>query len=261
MKEDKSIKNKRQDALDQFGQLLQIMDELREQCPWDKKQTMETLRTLTIEETYELVDAIANQDLPEIKKELGDLLLHVVFYARIASETNDFDMADVIDFLCNKLIVRHPHIYGNVKAETEEEVKRNWEKIKLKEGSKSVLSGVPSALPALVKSMRIQEKARAVGFDWDKKEQVWGKVQEEMDEFLQETNPQKAEAEFGDLLFSLVNYARFVGINPENALEMTNKKFIKRFNYLEKQSAIDGKILNEMSLEEMDKYWNEAKKH
>jgi XTP/dITP diphosphohydrolase len=261
MKEDKSIKNKRQDALDQFGQLLQIMDELREQCPWDKKQTMETLRTLTIEETYELADAIANQDLPEIKKELGDLLLHVVFYARIASETNDFDMADVIDFLCNKLIVRHPHIYGNVKAETEEEVKRNWEKIKLKEGSKSVLSGVPSALPALVKSMRIQEKARAVGFDWDKKEQVWGKVQEEMDEFLQETNPQKAEAEFGDLLFSLVNYARFVGINPENALEMTNKKFIKRFNYLEKQSAIDGKILNEMSLEEMDKYWNEAKKH
>lgn len=260
MKKDKIINNRRLLTLEQFGRLLQIMDELREQCPWDKKQTMESLRTLTIEETYELADAIATHDLPEIKKELGDLLLHVVFYARIASETNDFDMADVIDFLCNKLIVRHPHIYGNVKAETEEEVKRNWEKIKLKEGSKSVLSGVPNALPALVKAIRIQEKARAVGFDWDKKEQVWGKVQEEMQEFLQETNPQKAEAEFGDLLFSLVNYARFIGINPENALEMTNRKFIKRFNYLEKQSASDGKILNEMTLEEMDKYWNEAKK-
>jgi len=260
MKKDKIINNRRLLTLEQFGRLLQIMDELREQCPWDKKQTMESLRTLTIEETYELADAIATHDLPEIKKELGDLLLHVVFYARIASETNDFDMADVIDFLCNKLIVRHPHIYGNVKAETEEEVKRNWEKIKLKEGGKSVLSGVPNALPALVKAIRIQEKARAVGFDWDKKEQVWGKVQEEMQEFLQETNPQKAEAEFGDLLFSLVNYARFIGINPENALEMTNRKFIKRFNYLEKQSASDGKILNEMTLEEMDKYWNEAKK-
>jgi len=260
MKKDKIINNRRLLTLEQFGRLLQIMDELREQCPWDKKQTLESLRTLTIEETYELADAIATHDLPEIKKELGDLLLHVVFYARIASETNDFDMADVIDFLCNKLIVRHPHIYGNVKAETEEEVKRNWEKIKLKEGSKSVLSGVPNALPALVKAIRIQEKARAVGFDWDKKEQVWGKVQEEMQEFLQETNPQKAEAEFGDLLFSLVNYARFIGINPENALEMTNRKFIKRFNYLEKQSASDGKILNEMTLEEMDKYWNEAKK-
>ncbi|HAR19739.1 MAG TPA: nucleoside triphosphate pyrophosphohydrolase [Cytophagales bacterium] len=260
MKKDKIINNRRLLTLEQFGRLLQIMDELREQCPWDKKQTLESLRTLTIEETYELADAIATHDLPEIKKELGDLLLHVVFYARIASETNDFDMADVIDFLCNKLIVRHPHIYGNVKAETEEEVKRNWEKIKLKEGSKSVLSGVPNALPALVKAIRIQEKARAVGFDWDKKEQVWGKVQEEMQEFLQETNPQKAEAEFGDLLFSLVNYARFTGINPENALEMTNRKFIKRFNYLEKQSASDGKILNEMTLEEMDKYWNEAKK-
>jgi len=260
MKKDKIINNRRLLTLEQFGRLLQIMDELREQCPWDKKQTMESLRTLTIEETYELADAIATHDLPEIKKELGDLLLHVVFYARIASETNDFDMADVIDFLCNKLIVRHPHIYGNVKAETEEEVKRNWEKIKLKEGGKSVLSGVPNALPALVKAIRIQEKARAVGFDWDKKEQVWGKVQEEMQECLQETNPQKAEAEFGDLLFSLVNYARFIGINPENALEMTNRKFIKRFNYLEKQSASDGKILNEMTLEEMDKYWNEAKK-
>jgi len=260
MKKDKIINNRRLLTLEQFGRLLQIMDELREQCPWDKKQTLESLRTLTIEETYELADAIATHDLPEIKKELGDLLLHVVFYARIASESNDFDMADVIDFLCNKLIVRHPHIYGNVKAETEEEVKRNWEKIKLKEGNKSVLSGVPNALPALVKAIRIQEKARAVGFDWDKKEQVWGKVQEEMQEFLQETNPQKAEAEFGDLLFSLVNYARFIGINPENALEMTNRKFIKRFNYLEKQSASDGKILNEMTLEEMDKYWNEAKK-
>ncbi|MBC7390219.1 MAG: nucleoside triphosphate pyrophosphohydrolase [Opitutaceae bacterium] len=246
--------------LEQFDRLLKIMDELREKCPWDKKQTIESLRTLTIEETYELADAISKKDMQELKKEIGDVLLHLVFYAKIASETNDFDMGDVIDSLCNKLIVRHPHIYGDVKAETEEDVKRNWEQIKLKEGNKSVLAGVPEALPALVKAIRIQEKARAVGFDWDKKEQVWDKVQEEMQEFLEETDPQKAEAEFGDLIFSLVNYARFVGINPENALEQTNKKFIHRFNYLESQSAKDGKKLSDMSLEEMDKYWNEAKK-
>jgi XTP/dITP diphosphohydrolase len=260
MEKEKPIDSRRALKLEQFDRLLTIMDELREQCPWDKKQTFETLRTLTIEETYELADAISKNDLPEVKKELGDLLLHVVFYARIGSETNDFDMADVIDFLCNKLIVRHPHIYGDVKAETEEDVKRNWEQIKLKEGTKSVLAGVPDALPALVKAMRIQEKARAAGFDWDEKEQVWDKVQEEMQEFLAETELAKAEAEFGDLLFSLVNYARFVGINPENALELTNRKFIKRFTYLETESAKDGKKLSEMTLPEMDEYWNKAKK-
>lgn len=252
-------KNRLKFILDQFTRLLKIMDDLREKCPWDKKQTIETLRTLTIEETYELADAISKKDMLELKKEIGDVLLHLVFYSKIASETNDFDMGDVIDSLCNKLIVRHPHIYGDVKAETEEDVRRNWERIKLKEGNKSVLAGVPEALPALVKAIRIQEKARAVGFDWDKKEQVWDKVQEEMQEFLEETDPQKAESEFGDLIFSLVNYARFVGINPENALEQTNKKFISRFNYLESQSAKDGKKLSDMSLEEMDKYWNEAK--
>jgi len=253
-------KNRLKFILDQFTRLLKIMDDLREKCPWDKKQTIESLRTLTIEETYELADAISKKDMLELKKEIGDVLLHLVFYSKIASETNDFDMGDVIDSLCNKLIVRHPHIYGDVKAETEEDVRRNWEQIKLREGNKSVLAGVPEALPALVKAIRIQEKARAVGFDWDKKEQVWDKVQEEMQEFLEETDPQKAESEFGDLIFSLVNYARFVGINPENALEQTNKKFIYRFNYLESQSAKDGKKLSDMSLEEMDKYWNEAKK-
>ncbi len=260
MENEKSIDSRRELKLSQFDRLLTIMDELREQCPWDKKQTWETLRTLTIEETYELADAISKNDRQEVKKELGDLLLHVVFYARIASETNSFDIADVIDFLCQKLIVRHPHIYGDVKAETEEEVKKNWEQIKLKEGNKSVLAGVPNALPALVKAMRVQEKARAAGFDWDEKNQVWEKVQEEMQEFLAETDTQKAEAEFGDLLFSLVNYARFVGINPENALELTNKKFIRRFRYLETQSALDGKKLPEMTLPEMDVYWNAAKK-
>lgn len=260
MENENSIDSRRTFALSQFDRLLTIMDELREQCPWDKKQTLESLRTLTIEETYELADAISKSELPEIKKELGDVLLHIVFYARIASETKAFDIADVIDFLCTKLIVRHPHIYGDVKAETEEDVKRNWEQIKLKEGSKSILSGVPDALPALVKAMRIQEKARAAGFDWDEKQQVWDKVQEEMQEFLEETDAKKAEAEFGDLLFSLVNYARFVGINPENALELTNRKFIKRFNYLETQSALDGKKLSEMTLAEMDEYWNAAKK-
>lgn len=260
MENEKSRDPRRQLKLEQFDRLLTIMDELREQCPWDKKQTFETLRTLTIEETYELADAISKNDLPEIKKEVGDLLLHVVFYARMGSESAHFDIADIIDSLCQKLITRHPHIYGDVNVQNEEDVKRNWEQIKLKEGNKSILGGVPSALPALVKAMRIQEKARAAGFDWDEKQQVWDKVQEEMQEFLEETDPASAEAEFGDLLFSLVNYARFVGINPENALELTNKKFIKRFNYLESQSALDGKKLGEMTLEEMDKYWNASKK-
>jgi len=254
------MENRREFILEQFGRLLDIMDELRERCPWDKKQTFETLRTLTIEETYELADAISKKDLQELKKEIGDVLLHMVFYAKIGSETNSFDMGDVIESLCSKLVVRHPHIYGDVNAETEDDVKRNWEQIKLKEGSKTVLAGVPDALPALVKAIRIQEKARAVGFDWDKKEQVWDKVQEEMQEFLAETDKDKAEAEFGDLIFSLVNYARFVGINPENALELTNRKFINRFNYLESESTKAGKKLSDMSLEEMDKYWNEAKK-
>lgn len=258
----------RMEKLLAFNRLLTIMDELREQCPWDKKQTMESLRHLTIEETYELSDAILEKNLPEIKKELGDLMLHNVFYAKIASETDDFDIADVLNGVCEKLINRHPHIYGDVKAETEEQVKANWEQIKLKEGNKSVLGGVPNSLPALVKAMRIQEKARGVGFDWEEKRQVWEKVEEEMQEFKehfnaenQETiNIEKAEEEFGDLLFSLVNYARFININPETALERTNKKFIKRFQYLEQKSKEIGKSLHDMTLAEMDVYWNEAKK-
>lgn len=253
--------------LQAFDRLLTVMDELRENCPWDKKQTMESLRHLTVEETYELSDSILEANLDEIKKELGDLLLHIVFYARIASELRAFDLADVIESLCNKLIVRHPHIYSNVVANDEDTVKANWEKIKLREGNKSVLEGVPVSLPALVKAMRIQDKARGVGFDWEKKQQVWEKVEEEMQEFKQEFNvesddhmdKQKAMAEFGDLLFSLVNYARFLDIDPEEALERTNKKFIKRFQYLEKESAKDGKKLGEMSLTEMDKYWDKAK--
>ncbi len=250
-----------------FERLLVIMDELRAQCPWDKKQTMETLRHLTIEETYELADAILDKDLPNIKKELGDLLLHLVFYARIASETNEFDIADVIHSLCEKLIHRHPHIYGDVKVADDVEVKQNWEKLKLKEkgGNKTVLAGVPSSLPSLIKAMRIQEKARAVGFDWDHRDQVWAKVQEELHEFGAETkaesfDQEKASDEFGDLLFSLINYSRFVNINPEEALERTNRKFIKRFQYLETESAKDGKKLDEMTLVEMDVYWEKAKK-
>lgn len=243
------------------------MNELRENCPWDKKQTLESLRHLTVEETYELSDSILEGNLVEIKKELGDLLLHIVFYARIAEELKAFDIADVIQSLCDKLIIRHPHIYGDVVANDEDTVKANWEKIKLREGNKSVLEGVPVSLPALVKAMRIQDKARGVGFDWEKKQQVWEKVEEEMMEFKQEFNvesedhidKQKAMAEFGDLLFSLVNYARFLDIDPEEALERTNKKFIKRFQYLEKESAKDGKKLGEMSLAEMDKYWDRAK--
>jgi len=257
----------REAKLKAFDRLLTIMDELRENCPWDKKQTLESLRHLTIEETYELSDAILEGDIQEVKKELGDLMLHNVFYARIGSELKEFDIADVLNSICDKLIERHPHVYGDVKADDEDTVKSNWEKIKLKSGNKSVLGGVPKSLPALVKAMRVQDKARGVGFDWEKKEQVWQKVEEEMqefkDEFNAETNEaidkQKAMGEFGDLLFSLVNYARFIDIDPEEALERTNKKFIKRFQYLETESAKDGKQMGEMTLAEMDEYWNKAK--
>ncbi|PCJ98341.1 MAG: nucleoside triphosphate pyrophosphohydrolase [Flavobacteriaceae bacterium] len=255
--------NSRQTQLQAFDRLLTIMDELRAQCPWDKKQTMQTLRHLTIEETYELGDAILDNDLDEVKKELGDLLLHIVFYAKIGAETNDFDIADVANEICDKLINRHPHIYGDVKVTTEEEVKQNWENIKLKEGKKSVLEGVPTSLPALVKASRIQEKVAGVGFDWEKPEQVWEKVEEELAEFKEEIaqgNKDKMEAEFGDVLFSMVNYARFLNISPENALERTNKKFIKRFQYLEEKSKEMDTSLKEMTLEEMDVFWEEAKK-
>lgn len=251
---------KRNEKLKAFDRLLTIMDELRENCPWDKKQTMDTLRHLTIEETYELSDAIVENDLDEVKKELGDLMLHMVFYARIGSEKKEFDIADVLENVCEKLIRRHPHIYGDTKVDDEEAVKTNWEKIKLEEkGNRSVLGGVPKSLPALIKAMRIQEKARGVGFDWDQSDQVWEKVQEELEEFKAEQDQSLKSQEFGDLLFSLINYARFVDINPEEALERTNKKFIKRFQYLEEQSKIDGKKLGEMSLEEMDSYWEKAK--
>jgi len=259
----------RPEKLAAFDRLLTIMDELRSNCPWDKKQTLESLRHLTIEETYELSDAIIEGDLEEIKKELGDLMLHNVFYAKIGAEKKAFDIADVLNGVCEKLINRHPHIYGDVQVDDEEAVKRNWEQIKLKEkGNKSVLGGVPKSLPALIKAMRIQEKARGVGFDWEEKSQVWEKVEEEMQEFKDEFNVEsdqpidltKAQNEFGDLLFSLINYARFVDINPEEALERTNKKFIKRFQYLETQSKKDGKQLGEMTLNEMDEYWEAAKK-
>lgn len=247
-----------------FLNLIKIMDELREKCPWDKKQTIESIRHLTIEETFELSDAILKNDQNEIKKELGDLLLHIVFYSKIASETNDFNIKDVIDSLCEKLIFRHPHVYSDVKAETEEQVKQNWEQLKQKEkdGNKSVLSGVPNSLPALLKAFRIQEKARAVGFDWEKPEQVYEKVKEELAEFETEIkygNQQNAEKEFGDVLFSLINYARFLNINPEDALEQTNKKFIKRFNYMENKVKTQGKQISDCKLEELDIYWNEAK--
>ncbi|MGB3469075.1 MAG: nucleoside triphosphate pyrophosphohydrolase [Cyclobacteriaceae bacterium] len=266
MKEIIRIKDeKRADKLAAFDRLLTIMDELRLNCPWDKKQTIESLRHLTIEETYELSDAILENDLDEVKKELGDIMLHMVFYARIADELNRFDISEVLHGICDKLVNRHPHIYGDVDAEDEEVVKSNWEKIKLKEkGNTSVLGGVPSSLPALVKAMRIQEKARGVGFDWDNREQVWEKVQEEMAEFKEEieaenTSKEKIRDEFGDLLFSLINYARFNDINPQEALEKTNKKFIKRFQFLETESAKEGKMIGEMSLEEMNIYWNRAK--
>jgi XTP/dITP diphosphohydrolase len=255
--------NSRQDQLKAYDRLLTIMDELREQCPWDKKQTINTLRHLTIEETYELGDAILENDLNEVKKELGDLLLHIVFYARIGSETNDFDMADVANSICEKLISRHPHNYGDVKVADEEEVKQNWENLKLKEGKKSVLEGVPKSLPAMVKANRIQDKVSGVGFDWEEPHQVFEKLKEELDELqheVTEENSDKIEQEFGDVLFSMINYARFLKIDPESALERTNKKFIKRFQYLENKAKTLGKTLKEMSLTEMDVYWNEAKK-
>ena len=250
--------------LEQFERLLNIMDDLREKCPWDRKQTLESLRHLTIEETYELADAILDNDLPEIKKELGDILLHIVFYAKIGSEQKAFDMADVAEGICEKLISRHPHIYGDVKVVDEEEVKQNWEKLKLKEGKTSVLEGVPKSLPAMIKATRIQDKARGVGFDWDNQEQVWSKVQEELGELKEEIDKgaehAKIEDEFGDVLFSMINYARFIDVDPEMALERTNKKFIKRFQHLEKGAKEAGRELSDMSLEEMDEYWNAAKK-
>jgi len=257
----------REAKLKAFDRLLTIMDELRENCPWDKKQTLESLRHLTIEETYELSDSILDGNLNEVKKELGDLMLHNVFYARIASEMKTFDISDVLNSICDKLIERHPHVYSDVVANDEKTVKENWEKIKLRTGNKSVLEGVPKSLPALVKAIRIQDKARGVGFDWEKKEQVWQKVEEEMQEFKDEFNVEsnqpidkgKAMAEFGDLLFSLVNYSRFLDIDAEEALERTNKKFIKRFQYLETESAKDGKKMGEMTLAEMDEYWEKAK--
>jgi XTP/dITP diphosphohydrolase len=255
--------NSKQLQLQAFERLLNIMDELREKCPWDKKQTFESLRHLTIEETYELGDAILNHNLNEIKKELGDLLLHIVFYAKIGSETDSFDMADVCNDICEKLIHRHPHIYSDTVVADEEEVKQNWEKLKLKEGKKSVLEGVPAGLPALVKASRIQDKVKGVGFDWEEPHQVWDKVQEELGELqveVQAGNQEKMEAEFGDVLFSMINYARFLNINPEDALERTNKKFIKRFQYLESKAATLGKPLMDMTLAEMDVFWNEAKK-
>ncbi len=254
--------NSRKDQLLAFDRLLTIMDELREQCPWDRKQTMESLRHLTIEEVYELGDAILEKDQQEIKKELGDILLHIVFYAKIGSETKDFDMADVTNSICEKLIERHPHIYGDVKVADEEEVKKNWENLKLKAGNKSVLEGVPMSLPALVKANRIQDKVAGVGFDWEEPQHVIEKLKEELEELKIEVQVQdqdKMEAEFGDVLFSLINYARFLKINPENALERTNKKFIKRFQYLEEKAKEKNKPLSEMSLAEMDIFWEEAK--
>ncbi|GAB5565086.1 MAG: nucleoside triphosphate pyrophosphohydrolase [Winogradskyella sp.] len=245
-----------------FERLLIIMDELREQCPWDKKQTMESLRHLTIEEVYELGDAILDQDLDEVKKELGDVLLHIVFYSKIGSETNSFDIADVCHSICDKLVERHPHIYGDVTVENEEEVKRNWEQIKLKEGKKSVLEGVPRSLPAMVKANRIQDKVAGVGFDWEKPEQVFEKVEEELAELKSEIangNQDAIESEFGDVLFSMINYARFLTVNPENALERTNKKFMKRFQYLESKAKDLNKSLKDMTLSEMDVFWEEAK--
>ena len=257
--------NSRKDQLAAVDRLLTIMDELREQCPWDKKQTFESLRHLTIEETYELGDAILCRDLDEIKNELGDLLLHIAFYARLGSEEKAFDMADIAHGISEKLIYRHPHIYGDVKVENEEDVKKNWEALKLKEGKgkKTVLEGVPKGLPALVKAQRIQDKVAGVGFDWEKPAQVWEKVQEELAEFQAEVaqgNTNNMEAEFGDVLFSIINYARFLKINPDTALERTNQKFIQRFNYLEAKVKAQGKSLQDMTLAEMDIYWEEAKR-
>ena len=255
--------NHKKDQLLAIDRLLTIMDELREQCPWDKKQTLQSLRHLTIEETYELGDAILDNNLEEVKNELGDLLLHIVFYAKIGSETKDFDIGDVANTICDKLISRHPHIYGDVKVANEEEVKQNWEALKLKEGKSSVLEGVPKLLPSLVKASRIQEKVAGIGFDWEEPKQVFEKVQEELEELQREisdNNQDKIEAEFGDVLFSMINYARFLKVDPENALERTNKKFIKRFQYIEKKAKELNKSIQDMSLVEMDKYWEQAKK-
>ena len=254
----------REEQMKSFGRLLDVLDELREKCPWDRKQTNESLRPNTIEEVYELCDALVKNDKKNICKELGDVLLHVVFYAKIGSETGDFDIKDVCDKLCDKLIFRHPHVFGEVKADTAEKVSENWEQIKLKEkdGNKSVLSGVPAALPSLIKAYRIQDKARNVGFDWEDREDVWKKVKEEITEFESEVvnmDKEKAEAEFGDVMFSLINAARLYKINPDNALERTNQKFIRRFNYLEEHTIKAGRNLNEMTLNEMDELWNEAK--
>jgi XTP/dITP diphosphohydrolase len=252
------------ETLQSFERLLNIMNELREKCPWDREQTINSIRPLTIEETYELSEAILEGDMQNIRKELGDILLHIVFYAKIASETNDFTMKDVIDGLCDKLIYRHPHVFGERQADTSGQVVKNWEQLKLKEkdGNKTVLSGVPSSLPTLIKARRVQEKARAVGFDWEQREQVWDKVQEELDELrveIEKMDTQKMESEFGDLLFAVVNAARLYDIDPETALERTNKKFIRRFGYLEQQTIKKGRPLTEMTLEEMNKIWEEAK--
>ena len=249
--------------LQAFERLLNIMDVLRAKCPWDKKQTLESLRYLSIEEMYELSDAILNKDIDQIKNELGDIMLHLVFYAKIASETNQFDISDVLNGICDKLIHRHPHIYGDIEASTEEEVKQNWEKIKLKEGKKSVLEGVPRSLPAMVKAIRIQEKVRGVGFDWDDIDQVWEKVLEELEELkveIKAADKLKTEQEFGDLLFSLINYSRFIEVNPEDALERTNKKFIQRFQQMEAILKEERKNLSDMTLSEIDIYWKQVKK-
>ncbi len=255
----------REEQLQAFNRLLTVMEELREKCPWDRKQTFESLRPNTIEECYELCDAIIRSDKADICKELGDVLLHVVFYAKIGSETHEFDIADVCDHLCEKLIFRHPHVFGDAKADTAGQVSQNWEQLKMKEknGNKTVLSGVPASLPSLIKAYRIQDKARNVGFDWEKREEVWNKVREELSEFQLEVdamNKEKMEAEFGDLFFSLINAARLYGINPENALEQTNQKFIRRFNYLEAHTLQQGRDLKTMTLAEMDVLWEEAKK-
>jgi len=252
-----------QNKTESFARLLNIMDDLREKCPWDKKQTIESLRILTIEETYELVDAIDAKDMKSLKEELGDIMLHLIFYAKIASETNDFDIADVLNNVSDKLIARHPHIYGDVKVSGEDEVKANWEKLKLKEGKKSILQGVPKSLPAIVKALRIQDKAKQVGFEWENIEQVYEKVTEELEELnevVPTQNQEKIEEEFGDLLFALVNYSRFLKVDPEAALEKCNKKFINRFQYIEEQAQKLNKPLDEMTLTEMDGYWNDAKK-
>ncbi len=255
----------REEQLAAFDRLLTIMDELRERCPWDRKQTFESLRQNTIEETYELTSVILKKDMDEICKELGDVLLHIVFYAKLGSETGSFDIADVCERLCDKLVFRHPHVYGTVKANNENEVEQTWEQVKLKEkgGNKTVLAGIPESLPSLVKAYRIQDKARNAGFDWDEREQVWDKVKEEIAEFEQEISnldADKQEAEFGDLMFSLINAARLYKIKPDNALERTNQKFIRRFNYLEQTAHKQGKDLSQMTLDEMEQIWQEAKR-